>query len=42
MQLLVIGSMNMDLVVETEKYPLKGETIIGNTFSQVPGGKGAN
>ncbi len=32
----------MDLVVETEKYPLEGETVIGNAFSQVPGGKGAN
>lgn len=42
MQILVIGSMNMDLVVETEKNPLAGETVVGNTFSQIPGGKGAN
>jgi len=32
----------MDLVVETERYPQKGETIIGGKFEQIPGGKGAN
>jgi len=32
----------MDLVVGTEKLPVKGETVIGKTFSEVPGGKGAN
>src|SRR5690554_2933343 len=42
MQLLVIGSMNMDLVVETKKHPLAGETVAGKNFSQIPGGKGAN
>ena len=41
-QILVIGSMNMDLVVETDRYPKKGETIIGGKFEQIPGGKGAN
>ncbi len=41
-QLLVIGSMNMDLVVETEKYPVRGETVVGKSFFRVPGGKGAN
>src|SRR6056297_2302590 len=34
--------MNMDLVVETERYPEEGETIIGGKFEQIPGGKGAN
>jgi len=34
--------MNMDLVVETERYPEAGETIIGGKFEQIPGGKGAN
>jgi len=32
----------MDLVVETERYPEAGETIIGGKFEQIPGGKGAN
>jgi len=32
----------MDLVVETERYPKEGETIIGGKFEQIPGGKGAN
>jgi len=41
-KILVIGSMNMDLVVETERYPEQGETIIGGKFQQIPGGKGAN
>jgi len=34
--------MNMDLVLETERYPVRGETVVGRAFSQVPGGKGAN
>lgn len=42
MQFLVIGSMNMDLVVETNKYPIGGETVRGKSFHQIPGGKGAN
>jgi len=42
LSVLVIGSMNMDLVVQTDRVPEKGETVIGNTFNQIPGGKGAN
>lgn len=38
----VIGSINMDFVVESEILPKKGETIFGKTFSTSPGGKGAN
>jgi len=41
-KVLVIGSINMDLVVETERYPEAGETIIGGKFEQNHGGKGAN
>jgi ribokinase len=41
-EILVIGSMNMDLVVSTDRRPNVGETILGNTFSTYPGGKGAN
>lgn len=38
----VIGSINMDLVVKTEDFPRQGETILGESFTTVPGGKGAN
>lgn len=38
----VIGSANMDLVVGTENFPNQGETVLGNVFDTVPGGKGAN
>jgi len=41
-KILVIGSMNMDLILETDKFPVKGETVLGNDFNKVPGGKGAN
>ncbi|MBM7622546.1 ribokinase [Sporohalobacter salinus] len=41
-EILVIGSMNMDLVVQAETYPQAGETILGSSFDQIPGGKGAN
>lgn len=40
--ILVIGSLNMDLVVTTHKVPRIGETVLGNGFMTVPGGKGAN
>lgn len=38
----VIGSMNMDLVVTTERIPDTGETNFGTGFQTSPGGKGAN
>lgn len=38
----VIGSINMDMVTTTEKIPKKGETVIGEGFRTMPGGKGAN
>jgi len=38
----VIGSINVDLVVQSKRRPNKGETIIGESFSTYPGGKGAN
>lgn len=41
-KLLVIGSLNMDIVVETERYPRVGETLLGEKVSFIPGGKGAN
>lgn len=41
-QILVVGSLNMDIVVEMSKMPKCGETVLGNGLSYVPGGKGAN
>jgi ribokinase len=41
-RIVVIGSVSMDLVVTTDKRPQAGETVIGQTFQTVPGGKGAN
>lgn len=41
-RIAVIGSINVDLVVEAKKRPIKGETIFGDGFSIVAGGKGAN
>lgn len=38
----VLGSLNMDLVIETNKIPIKGETVTGCNFSTCPGGKGLN
>ena len=41
-QLLVIGSINLDLVLETQQLPAPGETVLGGTFLRINGGKGAN
>lgn len=38
----VIGSVNMDLVVQTDDFPKQGETVLGQVFTTIPGGKGAN
>lgn len=39
---LVVGSLNMDLVVRVPRIPAPGETLLGEGFIQLPGGKGAN
>ncbi|MBF0205831.1 MAG: ribokinase [Oligoflexia bacterium] len=41
-KILVVGSLNMDLVVRTTRIPKIGETVIGVGFDKIPGGKGAN
>ncbi|TJZ76326.1 ribokinase [Chitiniphilus eburneus] len=41
-KVLVVGSINMDLVVETAAFPRLGETLFGQGFATHPGGKGAN
>src|SRR5262245_13786794 len=40
--IVVIGSINMDLVCRTPRIPAPGETILGSDFVTIPGGKGAN
>lgn len=42
MSVVVFGSINMDLVVNTPRFPQPGETLTGHTFFTAPGGKGAN
>jgi ribokinase len=39
---VVVGSINLDLVSAAPKIPLRGETLIGTSFASFPGGKGAN
>ena len=38
----VIGSFNMDLVIEAPRFPAPGEAILGKNFRRACGGKGAN
>ncbi len=40
--IIVIGSINLDLIATVERLPAPGETVSGNGFSTAPGGKGAN
>jgi ribokinase len=42
MRLLVIGSVNMDLVVRVDHVPVPGENVRGERLEMIPGGKGAN
>lgn len=41
-KVVVVGSLNMDLVTRAERLPRGGETLIGTSFATVSGGKGAN
>lgn len=40
--IVVVGSLNMDLVVRSPRHPQPGETLLGTEFHTFPGGKGAN
>ena len=39
---VVLGSFNMDLVVQADTLPSPGETVLGHSFARGPGGKGSN
>lgn len=41
-RIVVVGSVNMDLVVRAPRIPSAGETILGESLAEYPGGKGAN
>lgn len=41
-KVVVVGSLNMDLVARAQRLPRAGETLAGDSFFTVPGGKGAN
>lgn len=41
-QVIVVGSINVDIVFSTQKIPQVGETVLGYRYYTVPGGKGAN
>ena len=42
MRVVVVGSSNTDLVLQTSRLPAPGETVLGGDFQRWPGGKGAN
>ena len=41
-KVIVTGSINMDIVVSTARFPQPGETVAGSELQFFPGGKGAN
>jgi ribokinase len=41
-EVVVVGSVNVDLVVRIDRLPEPGETVTGGSFHRVPGGKGGN
>ncbi len=40
--IIVFGSINVDLVTKVERIPGPGETVLGPSYTVIPGGKGAN
>jgi len=41
-KVLVVGSINMDIVMQVDELPRPGETIFGSNVEYLPGGKGSN
>ena len=42
LRVVVVGSLNMDLIVTVPHLPQPGETVTGDNFFRAAGGKGAN
>ncbi|HWL44177.1 MAG TPA: ribokinase [Ilumatobacter sp.] len=42
LDVLVVGSANLDVVVRAERHPAPGETLLGRELAEHPGGKGLN
>lgn len=40
--LVIVGSLNADLIARTDRFPQPGETVHGSALATLPGGKGAN
>ncbi|MBZ9695252.1 ribokinase [Mesorhizobium sp. CO1-1-7] len=40
--IIVVGSINLDLIASVDRLPSPGETVSGSSFTTAPGGKGAN
>ncbi|MCJ7781609.1 MAG: ribokinase [Acidimicrobiia bacterium] len=40
--IVVVGSVNRDLIARVEHHPVPGETVLGSGHEMMPGGKGAN
>ncbi|TIV30838.1 MAG: ribokinase, partial [Mesorhizobium sp.] len=40
--IIVVGSINLDLIANVDRLPEPGETVRGSSFATAPGGKGAN
>lgn len=41
-EVVVVGSANLDLVLEVDTIPVAGQTVLGGDLQRIPGGKGAN
>lgn len=41
-KVVVVGSANVDAVIELQRFPVPGETVLGRNLAWLPGGKGAN
>ncbi|HYW72718.1 MAG TPA: PfkB family carbohydrate kinase, partial [Pyrinomonadaceae bacterium] len=40
--IVIVGSLNLDFIVQVARLPQRGETLPGSRFVTLPGGKGAN
>ncbi len=40
--IVILGSINIDITASAERLPVKGETVLGDSVNMSPGGKGAN